>query len=117
PLATFEHHVLHEVADAALGLRLVAGADADHERDRNRGAAGEWNRRQPGSPGQGLDDEFGQYDRPADRPWRAPSKRSGGPPCAGPVGLMTTRRAGSLPVLSVVTSGSPARVVWIPRRS
>ena len=67
-LATFEHHVLDEMADAALGLGLVARTDADHERDRNRRAAGEWDCRQPGSPGQGFDGEFGQYDRPADRP-------------------------------------------------
>ena len=109
--ATLEHHVLDEVADAALRLGLVARADCDHEGDRHRGAARQRDGREPGPPGEGFDAEFGQYDRPDDRPGRAPSKRSGGPPCAGPVGLMTTRRAGSLPVLSVVTSGSSARVM------
>src|SRR6202035_2956868 len=107
-LPALEHHVLDEMADPAFRLGLVARTDRDHEGDRDRGATRQRNGREPGSPGQGFDAELAQYDRPAGRPGRAPSKRSGGPPWAGPVGLMTTRRAGSLPVLSVVTSGSSA---------
>ncbi len=58
--APFEDHVLDEVGDPTVGRVLVAGTDADHEGDRDRGTPGERDGREPRPAGQALDAELAQ---------------------------------------------------------